>query len=66
MEVVFMSDMSVKQQVLQTLENLPENADIESMMYELYVIENIKKGQDDIQNLQLVTTDELQKQIQQW
>lgn len=61
-----MSDMSVKQQVLQTLENLPENADIESMMYELYVIENIKKGQDDIQNLQLVTTDELQKQIQQW
>lgn len=61
-----MSDMSVKQQVLQTLENLPENADIESMMYELYVIENIKKGQDDIQNLQLVTTDELQKKIQQW
>ena len=61
-----MSDLSIKQQVIQALENLPENADIESMMYELYVLENIQKGQQEIKASQTLTTEELQQQIIQW
>ncbi|GAA5015241.1 hypothetical protein GCM10023206_26150 [Acinetobacter puyangensis] len=61
-----MSDLSIKQRVLQTIEKLPENVDIESMMYELYVLENIQKGQKDIQNHQIITVDQLLHDIESW
>ncbi|OUY08387.1 hypothetical protein [Acinetobacter populi] len=61
-----MSDLSIKQRVLLTIEKLPENVDIESMMYELYVLENIQKGQNDIQNHQIITVDQLLQDIESW
>ncbi|MFU8925527.1 hypothetical protein [Acinetobacter puyangensis] len=61
-----MSDLSIKQRVLQAIEKLPENVDIESMTYELYVLENIQKGQNDIQNYQIITIDQLLHDIESW
>ena len=43
---------TLKQDVLETLQNLPDNADIEEIMYRLYVLENIRRGQQDAEHRQ--------------
>lgn len=35
---------SLKQDALEALQRLPNNADIEEIMYRLYVLENIRRG----------------------
>ena len=34
--------MTIKEEVLNVISNLPENADIEDIMYKLYVIDKIR------------------------
>ena len=39
---------ALKQEALSTIAQLPDDTNIEEMMYRLYVLENIRKGQDDV------------------
>ena len=57
---------TLKQDVLETLQNLPDNADIEEIMYRLYVLENIRRGQQDAQLDKTTNADQLLRDIQTW
>lgn len=57
---------TLKQDVLETLQNLPDNADIEEIMYRLYVLENIRRGQQDAQQGKTTDADQLLRDIQTW
>ena len=37
----------LKQEVINAIAKLPDNADMEEIMYRLYVLENIRLGQQD-------------------
>ena len=57
---------TLKQDALETLQRLPDNADIEEIMYRLYVLENIRRGQQDAEQGKSIPAEQLLKDIQTW
>ena len=45
-----MQTHSAKQEALEAIQRLPDTADMEEIMYRLYVLENIRRGQRDAAN----------------
>jgi hypothetical protein len=48
-----------KQEALESIRKLPDDADMEAIMYQLYVIDKARKGQDAVNKGQLTTSEEL-------
>lgn len=57
---------TIKKEAIDIITNLPDDASIEDIMYKLYVLDKIKKGQEDIEKGNFATTDELRKEIDLW
>lgn len=57
---------TLKQDALETLQRLPDDADIEEIMYRLYVLENIRRGQQDAEQGKSTSAAQLLKDIQTW
>lgn len=57
---------TIKQDALESLQSLPDNASIEEMMYRLYVLENIRRGQQDAEQGKTTDAEELLQEIQTW
>jgi predicted transcriptional regulator len=57
---------TLKQDALETLQRLPDNADIEEIMYRLYVLENIRRGQQDAEQGKTTDAEQLLQDIQTW
>lgn len=57
---------TLKQDALETLQRLPDNVDIEEIMYRLYVLENIRRGQQDAEQGKSTTAEQILKDIQTW
>ena len=56
----------VKQAALDTIARLPEDANMEEIMYRLYVLENIRRGQEDAAQGKSQTVEEVLIDIQTW
>lgn len=61
-----MQTLTVKQEALAAIESLPDNTDMEEIMYRLYVIENIQRGQQDALQGKVHSIDEVLKSISTW
>lgn len=61
-----MQTQSAKQEALDAIQRLPDSANTEEIMYRLYVLENIRRGQQDAASGKTVSTDEVLKDIQSW
>ncbi|WP_293647176.1 hypothetical protein [Thiolapillus sp.] len=57
---------SAKQDALNTIQQLPDTVDTEEMIYRLYVLENIRRGQQDAAEGKTQTAEEVLKDIQSW
>jgi hypothetical protein len=57
---------TLKEEAIRSLNDLPDNADMETMMYRLYVLSEIKKGQEDIINGNTISHEDLKKESQRW
>ena len=57
---------SLKQEALNVISKMPETADIDDIMYRLYVIDKVRKGREAAQNGQFISIEELEKEIQAW
>lgn len=55
-----------KQEALGTINQLPENADFGEIMYRLYVVDKISKGQAAVEQGKTITSEELQREIDSW
>jgi len=55
-----------KQEALDAITRLPDNADMDQIMYRLYVLENIRQGQRDADNGDSTTLQELRQEMQAW
>ena len=44
-----MQPQTPKQEAIDAIQRLPDTADTEEIMYRLYVLENIRRGQQDAQ-----------------
>ena len=57
---------NAKQEAIDAIQRLPDSADTEEMMYRLYVLENVRRGQLDADNGNTQSTEELLKEIKTW
>lgn len=61
-----MHAQTAKQEALEAIARLPDTADIEDIMYRLYVLENIRRGQQDADAGKTVSAEQVLKDIQTW
>ncbi len=57
---------NLKQEAIRVISALPESATIEEIMYELYVVDKVKKGRDAVHRGESQSTEELKKEMLSW
>ena len=58
--------MSLKQEAIDSIAKLPDTADLEDIMYRLYVLGKIKEGKDAVKKGNVIPLEELKREIQTW
>ncbi len=61
-----MQTQSLKQEALESLRNLPEDADLDEIMYRLYVIDKLHKSRKAIEKGEVISHEALKREIEQW
>ena len=56
----------IKQEALNAIGKLPEDVDMDEIMYRLYVVDKIRKGQQAIEDEQTISHEDIQKEIDKW
>ncbi len=57
---------SLKQEALNVISKMPDTAEIDDIMYRLYVIDKVRKGREAVQRGEVVSIEELKKEIETW
>lgn len=57
---------TLKQEALNVISKLPETADIETIMYRLYVVDKIRKGREAVERGETVSTEDLKREMESW
>lgn len=57
---------SAKTEALKAIQRLPESANTEEMMYQLYVLENIRRGQQDVEQGNTIAAEEVLQDLRRW
>ena len=58
--------LAFKQEALNTINKLPEDTGIDEIMYQLYVVDKIRKGQEAVEQRQVLSSEELKREIDSW
>jgi len=56
----------VKQEALETIGKLPDDTDMDEIMYRLYVLDKIRKGQKAVEQGRTTNSDNLKREIDSW
>ena len=57
---------AAKQEALETIRKLPDDADTDEIMYRLYVLDKIRKGQEAVEQGRTVSSEALKREIDSW
>jgi hypothetical protein len=57
---------SLKQEALNVISKMPDTAEIEDIMYRLYVIDKVRKGREAVQRGEVISIEDLKKEIESW
>ena len=57
---------SIKNEALAAISNLPEDTSADEIMYRIYVIDKIQKGQEAAAEGKALTIEEIEKEIHSW
>lgn len=57
---------AVKQEALNTTRQLPEDTDMDEIMYQFYVLDKIRKGQQAVSQRKTISNEELKREIDAW
>ena len=57
---------AVKQDAIDAIAKLPDDASMDDIMYRLYVLENIRRGQDDIASGKTHDLADVRKAVAEW
>ncbi len=63
-EIVIME--SLKQEALNVISKMPDTAEIDDIMYRLYVVGKVRKGREAVQQGEVVSIEDLKKEIESW
>ena len=57
---------SLKQEALNVISKMPDTADIDDIMYRLYVIDKVRKGREAVKTGDTISIEELWKEVESW
>ena len=55
-----------KQEALDVISKLPDAADMDEIMYRLYVLDKIRKGREAVNQGQTISSEDLEREIASW
>ncbi len=55
-----------KQDALETIGKLPDDTDMDEIMYRLYVLDKIRKGQEAAEQGHTTSSEALKREIESW
>ena len=55
-----------KQEALETIGKLPDDADMDEIMYRLFVLDKVRKGQKAVEDRRTITSKDLKSEIKTW
>ena len=57
---------SLKQEALNVISKMPDTAEIDDIMYRLYVIDKVRKGREAVKRGEVLSVDDLKNEIGSW
>ena len=57
---------NLKQEAINAISKLPDSADIDEIMYRLYVIDKVRKGREAVKQGDTISIEELMREIESW
>ena len=57
---------TAKQEAIEAIQQLPDNVDLDEIVYRLYVINKIHQGMQDVEAGRTISHEELKREIKQW
>lgn len=57
---------AIKQEALKTIHQLPDDADMDEIMYRLYLLDKIRKGREEVVQGKTLTGEQLKQEIDAW
>jgi len=57
---------TLKQEALKVISKLPDTANVDDIMYEIYVIDKVKKGREAAQRAETISIEDLKREMQTW
>jgi len=57
---------TLREEAISAINKLPETAKIDEIMYRIYVIDKIKKGQEAIKEGKSISVESLKEEIKSW
>lgn len=58
--------MTIKQKACEVISRMPEESTWEDILYHLYVLECIERGERDIEDGRTLTHDEVERRLAKW
>ncbi len=57
---------TLKKEAIKAISKLPESANIDDIMYELYVIDKVKRGREAAECGETISIEDLKREMQTW
>lgn len=57
---------TLKQEAIRVIPKLSDTANMDDIMYELYVIDKVKKGREAVERGETISIEDLRKEMQTW
>lgn len=57
---------TLKQEAIKAISRLPETSNLDDIMYELYVVDKVKKGREDVERGESYSIEDLKREMQSW
>ena len=57
---------SLKQEALNLISKMPDTSEIDDIIYRLYVVDKVRKGREAVKQGEVVSIEDLKKEIESW
>jgi len=57
---------ALKKEAIAAISSLPDDADIDELMYRLYVLDKVLKGKEEVVHGKVISAEDLRREIDQW
>jgi hypothetical protein len=58
--------VTLKQEALNVISKMPDTADIDEIMYRIYVIDKVRKGREAVKQRKVISIEDLKNEIELW